>query len=588
MTPHPQAVEETSSTSAAASAAADAWERVRRCLEERRHFLLEAGAGAGKTYSLIQALQYVIAAKGDALMRRKSQVACITYTNVATREIETRTDSHPAVYAATIHSFCWELIRPFQREMRRCLGEQEAWTGRFAEAGGLANQTVEYSLGYPRVSPVAISLGHNDVVRIASQLLSHSKFIRIIASRFPVIFVDEYQDTDREFVEALKSHVLSDSLGPQIGFFGDHLQKIYPSGCGAIEHKTLEVIGKGANFRSSPAVVEVLNRIRPELTQVPQREAAQGTVAAFHCNNWVGTRRTGSHWAGDVPAAAAHQYLEMVKARLADQGWVFGGKRGKILMLTHNVLAAEQGYANLAGAFSGHTDAFVRREDPHIEFLLDSLEPALSAFQRGKIGAMFEHLRGGLPTRISPEEKVRWYSHLTSLLELRTFGTIGDVMDAVRSARLLGIPSVVLEREALAIAAEDAVDESKKDLRERVRSVRAVPYRELTALQTFLDAETPFSTKHGVKGAEFDDVLVVFGRGWNQYNFAQFLELAPRAVPDGKKDFFERNRNLFYVACSRPRSRLALLFTQQLSEEALATLSDWIGQQNVHALPSQD
>lgn len=68
-----------------------------------------------------------------------------------------------------------------------------------------------------------------------------------------------------------------------------------------------------------------------------------------------------------------------------------------------------------------------------------------------------------------------------------------------------------------------------------------------------------------MKGAEFENVLVVCGRGWNQYNWNQMLEWSNTAVPDEKIDTFERNRNLFYVACSRPKKRLAILFTQQLS-----------------------
>ena len=40
---------------------------------------------------------------------------------------------------------------------------------------------------------------------------------------------------------------------------------------------------------------------------------------------------------------------------------------------------------------------------------------------------------------------------------------------------------------------------------------------------------------------------------------------------------FERNRNLFYVACSRPTTRLAVLFTQLLSNGAMQTLRHWFG-----------
>jgi hypothetical protein len=36
--------------------------------------------------------------------------------------------------------------------------------------------------------------------------------------------------------------------------------------------------------------------------------------------------------------------------------------------------------------------------------------------------------------------------------------------------------------------------------------LRAVSYTELIALDQFIDGHTPFATKHGVKGAEFENV----------------------------------------------------------------------------------
>lgn len=112
-------------------------------------------------------------------------------------------------------------------------------------------------------------------------------------------------------------------------------------------------------------------------------------------------------------------------------------------------------------------------------------------------------------------------------------------------------------------------------------------YTELIALDRFIDGHTPFATKHGVKGAEFENVLVVVGRGWNKYNFNQMLEWIEPGPPADKTEFFENNRNLFYVACSRPKVRLAVLFTQLLSANALTRLTAWFGDDNIIALPAQ-
>jgi DNA helicase II / ATP-dependent DNA helicase PcrA len=116
--------------------------------------------------------------------------------------------------------------------------------------------------------------------------------------------------------------------------------------------------------------------------------------------------------------------------------------------------------------------------------------------------------------------------------------------------------------------------------------LREVSYREVVALTRYIDEQTPFSTKHGVKGAEFENVLVVFGRGWSHYDFNKFLEWAGAGdeIPANKREAFERNRNLFYVACSRPRRRLALLFTQRITSRAITTLGSWFGEDAIHSL----
>jgi ATP-dependent DNA helicase UvrD/PcrA len=61
---------------------------------------------------------------------------------------------------------------------------------------------------------------------------------------------------------------------------------------------------------------------------------------------------------------------------------------------------------------------------------------------------------------------------------------------------------------------------------ERLQNLRSVPYQQVTALGKLVQGHTPFETKHGVKGAEFDNELVVVGRGWNRYDFNQMLELS--------------------------------------------------------------
>uniref|UniRef100_UPI00188CDA38 UvrD-helicase domain-containing protein n=1 Tax=Vibrio anguillarum TaxID=55601 RepID=UPI00188CDA38 len=121
--------------SPAAQASAETLESLRRCIEQGQCFRLEAGAGAGKTYSLIESLKYLISLRANELAISGKQVACITYTNVAKDEIKARTDNNPVIFADTIHAFIWSILQNYQEQLRQLittLGEK--WQERIAES----------------------------------------------------------------------------------------------------------------------------------------------------------------------------------------------------------------------------------------------------------------------------------------------------------------------------------------------------------------------------------------------------------------------------------------------------------------------
>ncbi|MDC8010973.1 UvrD-helicase domain-containing protein [Tahibacter soli] len=572
------------------------------CIRTGQSFVFEAGAGAGKTYSLIEALERLLAERGRSLVRQHQQIACITFTNVAKNEIDTRTDRHPAVYSDTIHGFCWSLLKDQQGELRRLIPELKKWPERLAEAGEIGTRQINYELGFPRVEDDVLSLSHDDVLDLMTACLSKPKFRRMMTARYPILFIDEYQDTDADFVNALMTHFLGQPGAPLIGLFGDGWQKIYGDGCGTVSYEGLASIGKGANFRSVPAVVSVLNKMRPELPQAVEDEDAPGSAVVYHTNGWTGARRTEAHWKGDVSPDAAKAYMDRVKALLTEDGWRFESGETKVLMLTHNLLAQEQGYAGIAAVFAGRTDAFVKKEDAHIAFLVDVVEPACAAFAAKRYGEMVAILGGAMPRITSPQRKAAIRASMERLVALRTAGTIGEVIDYLRAEDGFHLPEKVEGKETglLLDAAKNADgtalpetgtaeeneggEQQAAAWMERLRQLRQVPYAEVVVLERFINGMTPFATKHGVKGAQFNNVLVVVGRGWNQYNFDQMLAWVSKGVPKGKAETFERSRNLFYVACSRPRKRLAVLFTQEVSPPAMETLKSWFGAGSVHEM----
>lgn len=84
---------------------------------------------------------------------------------------------------------------------------------------------------------------------------------------------------------------------------------------------------------------------------------------------------------------------------------------------------------------------------------------------------------------------------------------------------------------------------------------------------------TPFATKHGVKGDEFETVLVVLddsGAAWNFYSFDKYLSGADDAANPERAN---RSRNVFYVCCSRARQRLAVIDMGKASAAKTARMS---------------
>lgn len=118
----------------------------------------------------------------------------------------------------------------------------------------------------------------------------------------------------------------------------------------------------------------------------------------------------------------------------------------------------------------------------------------------------------------------------------------------------------------------------------------SVSYSEMINVLEYLRPDSLFSTDHGVKGEEYDNVLFVIGRGWNEYRFDEVLYKNLSQLSEKDADFYRKNRNLFYVCCSRPIKNLTLLITVKINkefeqylkrifgEDSIISYSDFIGE----------
>lgn len=80
------------------------------CSDIYKSVVFNAGAGAGKTYTLIQCLKHIILLHGEQLKNHNQKIACITYTNVAAEHIREQLGSSDIVEVSTIHKRVWDII----------------------------------------------------------------------------------------------------------------------------------------------------------------------------------------------------------------------------------------------------------------------------------------------------------------------------------------------------------------------------------------------------------------------------------------------------------------------------------------------
>ena len=90
-------------------------EQIFDAINEFHSFRFNAGAGAGKTYALIESIKYILSRKQPELKKNNQKIVCITYTNVAVNEIKERLGNTQFTLVSTIHEMLWEQIKLYQK-----------------------------------------------------------------------------------------------------------------------------------------------------------------------------------------------------------------------------------------------------------------------------------------------------------------------------------------------------------------------------------------------------------------------------------------------------------------------------------------
>ena len=264
-----------------------------------RSFTMIAGAGSGKTTSLIKGLTEILSKQGDRLKLRRQKVVCITYTEVAANEIRADVGNNPLVHVSTIHSFLWLVICSFKSDIKAWVEKRiddkvldlrdkaSKFSNRVHTKTQQKNQrdiirldrereeirtiyTFTYGIGSNYSKGI---LGHEDIINMVPQLILERALLRsLIAQQYPFFFIDESQDTTIKVVEALKAVQRQMATHFCLGFFGDPMQRIYPTGIGDVPSELdWASIEKPENFRCPSVVLSVANAIRRDGDGLVQR-----------------------------------------------------------------------------------------------------------------------------------------------------------------------------------------------------------------------------------------------------------------------------------------------------------------------------
>ena len=554
------------------------FENIIKSIEEKQSFILEAGAGSGKTHTLIQTVNYLLDNYSDDLNENGQKIACITFTNVAKNQIIERTGGNELVLAKTIHEFLWESIANFQMQLHPKLEELNKYykdnRKSYEYIENLEKEIKTKSITYWDYGRKLLDgkITHEDVLLLSNFMFrDFPKLSQILADRYPFLFVDEYQDTELETIELLIDyHLLRNSSKLILGFFGDSMQKIYNKGIGKIPQKyindnILSFITKEENFRSSINVINLLNKIRTNLTQKPQTDK-QGQISfIYNCNDFE----------NGLSFINEHKLLDV-------------NNDYKSLFLTHRTIAKKNGFESLYQVYSNRYKMYANqrlfeKDDRYSDFFMgDRGVERLIEFYKEKNYNEFIRLLGktGFKLRYHAD-KIKIKNEIDKLITIRETKSVKDVIEFLKETNLISISDRIKDFEKRITNDDPEHDDNFERDYKFYNELIAIPYEEWLKVYHYVQADTPFSTKHNTKGNEYENVLMVIDdNAWKQqYNFDKMISSS-----DTSENRQERSLNLFYVCCSRAKENLAVLVLSQISPATKQKAKEWFGEENVYEL----
>ena len=599
-------------------------ETLEKCIlsSPRKSFFLFAGAGSGKTHSLVLLLKKIRDSIGKDLLLQGKNVAVITFTNAATDEIINRLDYSPVFHISTIHSFVWDAIKFYQTDIKRLycqyiqediqvLYEKQEKAKSKATKTYLSNaekiehlkeklgkaKTIEKFVYTPHGSnPEYNALKHAEVIKISAQMIMDSIMLqRIIAQRYPILLIDESQDTKKELIDAFFKIQENFSEAFTLGLLGDQKQRIYTDG----KENMVNIIPpeweqpvKKMNYRCAKRIIKLANTIGQDLDihaeQTPREDAGDGLIRLFVVQQHEGINKD----------EVEQTVMKIMSDHTADEKWFGKDADVKILTLEHMMAARRMGFDQFFGPLSKVTKyqmTFLQGTVSEVEFFTKEVLPMADSMKEDGRYAL-EVLKAYSPLLNRQNTEKPYELYLRCRDEARNVAnivnsnhTIREVVKSICDSQLFTVPEVVRQASMLVVA--DITDEMEEDLQAWVM-VMDLPINMVRGYDDYVNQRTRFDTHQGVKGLEFDRVMVIIddseAKGFlfsydKLFGVKKLTETDIRHIEAGEESSVDRTQRLFYVTCTRAKESLAIVMYTSDSEKVKkqAIHKGWFSEQEI-------
>ena len=590
--------------------------------EDPKCFFVFAGAGSGKTRSLINTLTFLDKERGKSLLMKGKQIAVITYTNAACDEISRRLQYKPIFSVSTIHSFLWDLIKSYQADIKEWVTQfiqkeieelqQKQVKGRGGKAGEkraedikkkterLAKiETVKKFSYNPNGDNVGYdSLSHSEVVKMSTEFIATEPTMQdILTAKYPILLIDESQDTKKELVDALL--IVCEKYKDRfiVGMFGDTMQRIYNDGkdnlADCIPDEWVKPV-KVMNHRSANRIVALANSIRSTIDgqkQQARSDVEKGIVRLFIAST------------SDDKESVEKKAADFMAQDTGDIGWN-DDTQYKSLILEHHMAASRFGFADLYMPLnsSGKFDTSQRDGSiTELSILSKLVSPLVEAYQSGNDFEVSKIVRKNSPLldkeafAFESDDQTKMLekagSAVESLMNLwkdEKIPSCLEVLKNIRDTRLFKVGNRVDE-----LLTEFSQGENEKVT--ALRNALAVPFCELKKYSSYVTDNTRFATHQGVKGLEFPRVMVIMddaqARGF-LFSYEKLFGAKAQSDTDvknkrdGKDTSITRTARLFYVACTRAKKSLAVVaYTENMESVKNTALSNgWFSEDEIYIL----